>query len=166
MKKFVTIKPYKAFKKVKYYTFFVEDRMQSETEVFFSAYEHEEEFAEDLNILVTWLKEIGENKGAKTHYFRPENAAEALPPPARIMAELTIGSCDLRLYCVRLSEEIVILAGGGRKTSDAAQDSPDVKPKFQFANKMAKQLLKLLQERGIEINNKEIINLEDIELWD
>lgn len=166
MKNFVTIKPFKTFRKVKYYTFHVEERAQSETDAFFSTYEQVEDLTDDLNVLVTWMTEIGENRGATTRYFRPENAAEALPPPAYVMAELTIDKCDLRLYCVRLTDNIVILANGGRKESNAVQDSPEALASFRFANKMAQQLLKHKLDRGIDIQGKEITNLEDIDLWD
>jgi hypothetical protein len=166
VKNFVTIELFKAFSRVKYYTFHIEGRDRSETDTFFSTYEKDDELADDLNTLVTWMTEIGQKKGKKTRYFRPENRAEALPPPARIMAELTVNTCNLRLYCFRLSDEVVILANGGRKVSDAVQDSPDAYPKFQFANRMAQQLLKLIQERGVDIQGKDITNLEDIELWD
>lgn len=166
MKKFVTIKPFKTFRKVKHYTFWVDGRERSEADAFFSRFEHNEELAKDLDTLVAWLAEVGDNRGATGRHFRPENAANALPPPAKVMVELTVGSCNLRLYCVRLSEEVVILANGGRKTSDPVQKSPDALPHFQFANKMAKQLLQLQQERAIDIQGKNINNLEDIDLWD
>ena len=116
--------------------------------------------------LVTWLVEIGNRRGAKARYFRQENAAEALPPPHRIMTELSVNQCNLRLYCIRLSEEIVILANGGLKTSQTVQDSPDIWPKFNFANKMAQQILKHLQAREIDMKGSTILNLGEIELWD
>lgn len=161
MNNFVAIRPFKTFRKVRYYTFHIEGREQSESAAFFSTYETDESLADDLDMLVTWIQEIGK-RGARAHYFRKEDAAEALPPPARIMAELTVGYCTLRLYCVRLSEQVVILANGGRKESQTVRDSPDVYPKFRFANKMAQQLLK----QSIHLDGNEISNLEDIELWD
>ena len=164
MNTFVKIEPFKTFSRVRYYTFWVEGRDKSEADTFFSKFENEAELANDLTLLVAWLSEIGNNRGAKARYFRQENSAEALPPPARIMSELSIERCDLRLYCVRLSEQVVILANGGRKTSRAVQDSPDVWPKFQFANKMAGQLLELMQAGDINLNMRKIENLDEIEL--
>lgn len=166
MNNFVSILPFKTFRKVAYYTFWVEGRETSEADAFFSKFENVESLATDLDILVTWLSEIGERRGAKARYFRHENSAEALPPPRRIMAELSVDKCDLRLYCLRLSEEIVILANGGLKTSQNVRDSPDVWPKFNFANKMAQQILKQLQTGEIRLSGKRILDIEEIELWD
>ena len=165
MNNFVTIQLFKTFGSVKYYTFQVEGRKQSETDNFFSTYENRPEVSKDLEKLVAWITEIGSNRGAKSRYFRSENAADALPPPASIMAELTVGHCDLRLYCVRLTDQVVILANGGIKMSQTVQGSPDLMPAFQFANKMARQLLELIRERSIDIDGKEIMNLEEVELW-
>ncbi len=143
----------------------MEGREKSEADDFFSKFENDKTLATDLDILVAWITEIGDQRGAKARYFRQENMAEALPPPYRIMAELNVNKCDLRLYCIRLSEEIVILSNGGLKTSQTVQDSPDVWPKFNFANKMAHQILKQLQTGEIQLNGSTILNLNEIELW-
>lgn len=166
MNNFVTIRPFKTFKRVAYYTFVVEGREQSETGAFFSRFEHNSELANDLNLLVAWVQEIGKNRGAKSRYFRFENDATALPPPARIMAELGDRYCRFRLYCVRLTDEVVILANGGRKTSQTVQDSPELMAHFRFANKMARQLIELIQEGELVVDGKQITNIEAIELLD
>ena len=166
MKNFVTIQLFKTFQKVNYYTFQVDGRTQSETDSFFSRFENDVEMTNDINLLVTWIAEIGQRRGAKQRYFRFENDANALPPPARIMAELGDDYCRLRLYCIRLSDEVVILANGGIKTGRTVQDSPELLTRFRFANKMASQLNALIQSRELIINGREIINTEDIDLID
>jgi len=69
------------------------------------------------------FKKIG-NEGALERHFRPEKNGEAIP----------IESSNLRLYCLRLSDENVILVNGGIKTSQTAQDSPDLLPHFETIN--------------------------------
>lgn len=166
MNKFVTIQLFKTFKKVAYYTFLVEGREQTETDAFFTHFEKDPVLANDLDLLVTWIQEIGQNRGAKSRYFRFENDASALPPPARIMAELGSSYCQCRLYCIRLSDEIVILANGGRKTSQTVQSSPQLMAHFRFANRMAQQLIELIQTGELVLDGKQIVNLELIELLD
>jgi hypothetical protein len=164
--KFITIRLFKTFKQVAYYTFWIEGREQSETDAFFTRFENESALTNDLNLLVAWIQEIGRNRGAKSRYFRFENDAAALPPPARIMAELGNSYCQFRLYCIRLSDEIVILANGGRKTSQTVQNSPELMPHFRFANKMAQQLIELIQSGELVLDGKQIVDLEMIELLD
>lgn len=60
-------------------------------------------------------------------FFRPENKGEAIP----------IVTSSLRLYCYRVSDEILILGNGGRKTSQQVKDSPDAFPHFQIINALA-----------------------------
>ena len=166
MNNYVTIRLFKLFEQVAYYTFSVEGRDQSEADAFFARFEKDEKVVTDLNLLVAWIQEIGQRRGAQPRYFRFENDASALPPPARIMAELGDGYCQLRLYCVRLTDQVVILANGGRKTGRTVQDSPDLMVKFRFANKMANQLMELIAQGEIIIQGKQITNLEAIELLD
>lgn len=166
MKNFVTIRLFKTFQRVAYYTFLVEGREQSETDAFFTRFENEFALANDLNLLVAWIQEIGQNRGAQNRYFRFENDAAALPPPARIMAELGSNYCQFRLYCIRLSDEIVILANGGQKTSQTVQNSPQLMAHFRFANKMAQQLTELIKSGELVLDGKQIIGLETIELLD
>ena len=166
MNKFITIRLFKTFKQVAYYTFWVEGRAQSETDAFFTRFENESALTSDLNLLVAWIQEIGQNRGAQTRYFRFENDATALPPPARVMAELGNSYCQFRLYCIRLSDEVVILANGGRKTSQTAQNSPELMTHFRFANKMAQQLIELIQSGELVLDGKQIVDLEMIELLD
>lgn len=164
MKNFVTIHLFKVFDKVNYYTFWVEGRPQAEADAFFSRFEDDPSVAHDLNLLVAWISEIGQRRGARARYFRFENDASALPPPARIMAELGDDYCRLRLYCVRLSDEVVILANGGLKSGRTVQDSPDLFAKFRFANKMADQLLELITSGELQIVGKQILNVDQLEL--
>ncbi|RAJ93252.1 hypothetical protein LX87_04764 [Larkinella arboricola] len=166
MKNHVTIRLFRAFEQVNYYTFWVEDRPQSETDDFFTRFEHNQALSHDLNLLVTWLVEIGQRRGAKVRYFRFENNAQALPPPARIMAELGDDYCRLRLYGVRLSDQVVILANGGPKTSRTVQDSPELLAHFRFANKMATQILEMMLSGELTLKGKQINQIEAIELLD
>jgi hypothetical protein len=71
---------------------------------------------------------------------------------------------ELRLYCVCVTEKVVILANGGVKTSQKVQDSPDLLPHFRFVNEMSKQITVAIRDKDIKIEGKNILNLNDIEL--
>jgi hypothetical protein len=159
---FVSIKPFKTFEKVNYYTLQIEGATESETDKFFNRFEHETELEEDLNNLVAWLEEIGERRGAKSHLFRFEESAGALPPPQKFLAELPVN--DLRLYCVRISDEIVILANGGVKTSQTVQDSLDLLPMFRFANQVAKRITEMIKYKELRYAGNTIIDCDKIEI--
>ncbi|RYE55045.1 MAG: hypothetical protein EOP48_11030, partial [Sphingobacteriales bacterium] len=124
MKLFVEVEKYLTLKMVTYYTVRIRGETLSETEKFFQRF-NGTAYEKDLGNLRYWLEEkIGKERGATERYFRPEKKAHALPPP--------IPSSDLRLYCYRCSDSIVILGNGGLKESKKAQDSPDCYPHFQL----------------------------------
>jgi len=120
--------------KVRFYTVLFEGKEDSEFEDFLLRHENQADLADQLDDLLAWLDEIAEERGALAWLFRPENKAHALPPKQRL-EHLEVN--NLRLYCLRLSDHIVILFNGGEKTADAAQNCPNVKPHFARANRLA-----------------------------
>lgn len=115
----------------------------SETDKFFDKYtasNHQfEEKARQLFYLI--IESIGNKYGATDDFFdRSENKAQALPPkPKRKVEEIKeIGAhFPLRLYCYRVTEQIVILFNGGVKDSDSAQGSKNLSMKFYEAQTFA-----------------------------
>ena len=116
------------FKKVNYFSVHFQDNEVNEFIDFLNRMEDKEEIADDLNNLLIWIEEIGENYGAnKYRFFRNEYIfadVQALPPPRKQMAIFEIPVEDLRLYCMVLNEHVVILFNGGIKTKDDARDCP------------------------------------------
>jgi len=133
-----------------------------EPDKFFARFENEPEWEEDLNNLVAWIEDIGRKRGAREFLFRFEESAQALPPREKFLAELPVR--DLRLYCVRLSDEIVILANGGAKTSQKVADSPDLLAKFRFANLAAKRITEMIQNKEFRFTGKTISDLDKLEI--
>lgn len=160
MRSYIRIELFKSFKKVNYYTFIREkdslDEEISETSKFFDKFEGKDKFEASLNNLVAWIIDIGDNRGAKSHFFRYEDRAGALPPNRRYLSGKDSG--NLRLYCIPINEQIVILSNGGEKTANVVKDCPDLLPKFRFANSMAKQI----NDQELETEGKVILNTDEI----
>src|SRR5690606_41994411 len=111
-----------------------------------------------LPILI--INVIGNTYGANEAFFnRYENRVTALPPKGQIKIselELDYPSFPLRLYCLALSEEVVILFNGGIKDARTAQQSSDLSTKFYEANEFAKRILSALNTGDINIDGREI----------
>jgi len=153
--RFATIKHINTFKKVHYYSILFEDEEDSLFEQFINKYIEDEGTKEELVEMVEWIRKIGDEIGAKTKYFRHEGAtsdAKALPPPARFI-EGAAGS--LRLYCLVLSEQVVVLYNGGVKTKNKAQDCPNVSSHFRLANKISKVITQSFIEKEIRWNEED-----------
>jgi hypothetical protein len=167
VKQYVNLRVFRDFKKVRFYTFKLENETESETTKFFNRLKNVEIVTHDLNRLATWIVEIGQNHGALLELFRFEDEAYALPPPPkgqRMVGLSLIENNDLRLYYVWISESIVILANGGIKKSMKVQDTPELMPHFRFAKSMGRQINQLIKEGTFKYRGKEILESDDLDL--
>lgn len=137
-----------------FYTVRWEDAELSETDKFFVKYENDSTFQRPMQELAKFIsKKIGDEMGALEDFFRFENAAQALPPSGRHKVEdlyINFGNFPLRLYCLRISETLVVLFNGGEKTADTAQEGK-TSMAFQEANIFAKRILDALRDTDIYI---------------
>ncbi len=138
------------FDKVAYYSVRFEDKGRTEFEDFLERHEQREDIREELDQLFWWLEELGTTIGARADYFRHERQAHALPPPSRKLR--LVQHEHLRLYCMRLSDHVVILFNGGLKTAETAQQCPNVKPHFELANRLAEAIDQAIRNREIGLN--------------
>jgi len=115
------------YKEVTYYSILLDGDKESLFHQFVNKM-LEKRLNEDLAILKSFLEKVGNKYGAKKQYFRFENTADALPP------NFVSTKHNLRLYCMRINENSVILFNGGMKTKSTSQESPEVSMHFHDAN--------------------------------
>ena len=153
------------FSKTWFYTVQVEDRLMSEFQDFQKRMQQDKKDKTQAAELNRFIKQIGKYYGAQDRYFKREGHAERLPPPTHRFVE-SDGETDfgLRLYCIRISNEIVILLNGARKTAHRLQDCPDCKPHFDFANKISNAVYYARQNDEIEIDGFDILTDNDFSL--
>lgn len=119
MNNFATILEAQAFKKVTYYTIKIEGENHSEFEKFIINHQEKKEIRDEFQDIIALIKRLGDKEGALSHYFsRKEKKAEALPPKRTGLnykeRKLHITYVhNLRLYCMRITNEIVFLFNGG-----------------------------------------------------
>jgi hypothetical protein len=137
-----------------FYTVQWEGAELSETDKFFEKYENDSTFQLPLQELARFIsKKIGDEMGALEDFFRFENAAQALPPSGTYKVEdvyINYGNFPLRLYCLRISETLVVLFNGGEKTAATAQGGK-TSMAFQEANIFARRILDALRNKDIYI---------------
>ena len=150
MNRFATISNVYRFKRVTFYTLTLSD---SGIPMFYQFRKRHltAEYRADMEVLRTWMENMGNLYGASSDYFREEGLAQAIPPGIGI----THKHCTLRLYCLRMSHKVVILLDGGAKTKQKAQDCPIVGPHFVMANLLAAALWKALDNGLIAFDEKD-----------
>lgn len=89
--------------------------VESEFEKFVAKFREDAEYSEDFSRIAAFIKRIVRT-GALEHYFRPEGRMNDS------VVALPVTSSKLRLYCLRLSDRILILGNGGVKTSQRYED--------------------------------------------
>ncbi|OHX65135.1 hypothetical protein [Flammeovirga pacifica] len=168
---YYTINEFQTYENVTYYTLQEVDEEgepigDSETDQFIGSF-MDTEYRSNIQELFKSIEIIGEEYGALDRFFRHEQSAHGLPPPTSLFSTiLNVSDAEipLRLYCLRVTEEVVILFNGGNKTAEKAQDCPNVAPHFNFANRAANSIDQLILSRDIQIDGKDLECSETIEL--
>ena len=153
------------FSNVSYYTVQVEGRFQSEFHDFQIRMQQNGKDKKQVAEINRFIEIIGKKHGAQERFFKREGFAERLPPATHHFID-SDGETDfgLRLYCVRISEEVVILLSGDRKTAQRIKDCPNCKPHFDFANKISDAIYEARKKEKIEINGFDILIDDDFVL--
>ena len=148
------------------YTVRWDDCETSETDKFFLKFEDHEEFGESLMEMATFLNMVIANEyGALDDFFRFENAAQALPPKGKYqIGELHVNffNFPLRLYCFKITENLLILFNGNEKTGQTAQGGK-TSMAFHDANEFSKRITEALNNGNVIIsaNNRQLLNYDN-----
>lgn len=105
---------------------------------------------------------IGDEDGALTDYFREERKADAIPPKGKVKKDNVSFfhiNYPLRLYCLRISEKIVVLFNGDEKTSGAAQDGK-TSMVFYEAQQFAERIIKALSNKEFYFGQEDEIFID------
>ena len=104
--------------------------------------------AEDLAEIDAQIERLADG-GVSPNFLRGEKDAAALPGKKwQIVTRefRPVKDGPLRLYCVLLPHEVIILCNGDRKTADTAQKCENVKGHFSFANRLHRSVYGRLSE--------------------
>jgi hypothetical protein len=158
MSNFATIIEFYAFKEVTFYTVRIDDATTSLGLQFIESNKSHKDF----QILMTWIRNLGDKRGALSYLFRKERKADALPPPI----EITQKSCSLRWYCLRMSRGSVILFNGGEKTKGihSAQGCPVVGPHFDLANQLSEVIWETFDKGELAFDDRERLTPKNIRI--
>lgn len=101
--------------------------------------------------MIAWLDKIGEN-GALERYFRPEgkygDGVGVIP--------IDIGN-KLRLYCLRVSDKILIFGNGGIKDANSWQNSETLAPYVEMLIDTSRFVASRIKDGKIILVDKDLI---------
>lgn len=123
---------------------------QSEFDKFVSKFRQDAELNPDFQAIMRFVEQILSN-GAFERYFRREGKVSD-----SVMA-LPVLKSRLRLYCLRLSDKILILGNGGVKRSRTYQEDDTLQGYVIDLQKFERLLRQEARSGNVEITESEII---------
>lgn len=156
MKKRTTVDLVEQSERVSFYSISFQMDRTTEFERFLSKFEEEAEFNEDYQRILAAL-EIILDRGALERYFRPEGKMDDN------LCAIPIESGNIRLFCLRISDQILILGNGDKKTTRTYQEDRKLLGYALDLQKFDKLLKKDLEDGVVTIEERTLKYIEDNE---
>lgn len=115
----ITLKIIEQSENVSLYSICFENDKLSEFEKFIEKFKKDATINNDYKVILTALSKILED-GALERLFRPEGKM------SDNVCALSVNSKKLRLYCLRISENILIIGNGGVKSTKSYQEDEEL----------------------------------------
>ncbi|MCM1336214.1 MAG: hypothetical protein NC187_04150 [Candidatus Amulumruptor caecigallinarius] len=135
---------------VNIYSVHLDSEEISELERFFESFPLGCAYDDEIDTIIAWLDRIGEN-GALERYFRHEgrfgDGVSAIP----------IETSNLRLYCLRISDNILIFGNGGIKDTATWQQSDTLAKHVELLVDTSRFIASRLANGSLYIVDKELI---------
>lgn len=125
----------------------------SEYEAFLQRFKDDAQLNEDYKKIILALEKIVA-VGAFERFFRPEGKM------TDHVAALSIDSRKLRLYCLRISDQILIVGNGGVKTTRTYEESTELSGYVMDLQKFDKLLTEAQKDGSITIEKNVITGIE------
>lgn len=160
MKKFVTIKHITISEAVGVYSLQFSDKAETEFVAFMSKYKDISNpiLKEDFSRIMAILKKIIE-KGALERHFR---TGEGKVKDGVVAVPLDVvrrkkGCGTLRLYCLRISDEVLILGNGGVKYGNSYNDNEELNTYVSNLAELDRVIKKFIRQGKIKVAGKTVI---------
>lgn len=151
MKQKYTIELVEEHDAVNFYSIHLDEEELSELERFFEKFPVGCEYDDEIDIIIAWLDKIGEN-GALERYFRPEGRYGDGVGVIPIDVEN-----KLRLYCLRISDKILVFGNGGIKDADSWQNSGTLAPYVEMLIDTSRFIISRIRDGKIILVDKELV---------
>ncbi len=139
------------YENVNFYSIRMKDAELTELEAFFEKFPGGCEYDHDIDIIISWLDQIAE-RGALERYFRPEgrygDGVGVIP--------IDVGN-KIRLYCLRLSDKILVFGNGGVKDAKRWEESETLAPYVKMLIDTSRFIQSRINDGTIVLVDKEIL---------
>lgn len=152
--------PFRLTEEVDIYSIRIDGKHETEFHEFLITFKGNNDpyLADDLERILRTLSRISA-EGLSDSLFRPEGKLEdrVFALPLYIAPRNKKRHGTLRLYCIKVSDKILIIGGGGNKRTDTYEQDPILSDRVLTLQEIDKELRRL-EDRGTDLYN-EINNL-------
>ena len=139
------------YENVNFYSIRMKGEALNELEAFLGKFPEGCEYDEDIDVIISWIDQIAE-RGALERYFRPEgNYGDGVG-----VIPIDVGN-KIRLYCLRLSDKILVFGNGGIKDSRSWQESETLAPYVKLLVDTSRFISSRIKDGTIVLVDKEIV---------
>lgn len=151
MKQKYTIELVEEYDNVNFYSIHLEGEELTEMEAFFEKFPVGCEYDDEIDVIISWIDKIAE-KGALERYFRPEghygDGVGVIP--------IDVGN-KVCLYCLRLSDKILVFGNGGVKDAATWEESDQLAPYVKLLIDTSRFITSRISDGSIVLVDKEIV---------
>ena len=151
MKQEYSIELLEEYENVNFYSIKMAGEELTEMEAFFEKFPEGCEYDNEIDVIISWIDQIAE-RGALERYFRPEgrysDGVGVIP--------IDVGN-KLRLYCLRLSDKILVFGNGGVKDARTWQESKTLAPYVKLLIDTSRFISSRIKDGTIVLVDKEIV---------
>ena len=123
----------------------------TELEAFFEEFPEGCEYDDEIDVIISWIDQIAE-RGALERYFRPEgNFGDDVG-----VIPIDVGN-KLRLYCLRLSDKILVFGNGGVNGARTWQESETLAPYVKLLVDTSRFISSRIKDGTMVLVDKEIV---------
>lgn len=130
---------------------------KSEFEKFVAKFKHDAELNPDFQAIMRFVEQIL-SRGALERYFRREGKMNDS------VVALPILKSKLRLYCLRLSDKILVLGNGDVKNKRTYQEDETLQGYVMDLQKFERMLKQEIRSGNVEITEKEILTDKNFDI--
>lgn len=135
------------------FSIYFDGNEESEFEKFLNEFKDNATYNKDFNVILLALSKIID-KGALERFFRNEGKMNDS------VKALAIDSRKLRLYCLRISDQILILGNGGVKTTRTYQENEQLSGYVMDLQTFDKVLIKAQKAGRVTIEKNMITDIQ------
>ena len=142
------------------FTIKIDDANETESKKFFVLFKDTEDsfIKDDMDMILAAIEKIAQN-GALESYFRLEGKMSdricAIPLLIKPRDKTKHGT--LRLYCIRVSDSLLIIGGGGLKATDTYQEDEALAKHVSTLQSIDSKLSEI-EKKGLDLH-KELLNI-------